>query len=146
QAVKEGQLKIAANPLVIPLLALLLVALVQLLPLTSVGNRHTLSYDAYSTLQAAIKLLVLILFFLLFTTFVNTDERRSLVAKVIIWLAFVLALVGIGQHFIGNYLWQRGKFGPFVNRNHFAGFLEMGIGLAVALLISQNIRRERMVI
>src|ERR1041384_6591218 len=146
QAVKEGQLKIAANPLVIPLLALLVIALVQLLPLASAGDRHTISYDAYSTLQAAIKLLVLILFFLLFATFVNTDERRSLVVKVIIWLAFVLALVGIGQSYVGRVLWQRGTFGPFVNRNHFAGFLEMGIGLAVALLISQNIRRERMVI
>jgi len=145
-AVKEGKLQIAANPLVLPLLALLVIALVQLLPLTSAGDRHTISYDAYSTLQAAIKLLVLILFFLLFATFVQTNERRSLVVKTIIWLAFVLALVGIGQKYVSKAVWQRGTFGPFVNSNHFAGFLEMGIGLAVALLISQNIRRERIAI
>jgi O-antigen ligase len=145
-AVKEGKLSIAANPLVLPLLALLVVALAQFLPLTSIGDRRTLSYDAYSTLQAAIKLLALILFFLLFSTFVNTDERRSLVVKVIIGLAFIFALVGIGQVYIGKALWQRGTFGPFVNRNHFAGFLEMGIGLAVALIISKNVHRERLAI
>jgi len=144
--VKEGRLSFAANPLILPMLALLLVALVQLLPLGSAGERRALSYDSYSTLQAAVKLLALILFFALFATFVKTDERRSLIINVVIGLTFLIALVGIGQSYIGKALWQRGTFGPFVNRNHFAGFLEMGVGPAAALIIGRGVRRERLAI
>jgi O-antigen ligase len=143
---KEGRLNIAANPLALPMLVLWLVALAQLLPLISAEDRRTLSYDAYSTLQAAIKLLALILFFALFATFVNTDERRRLTVSVIIATVFVIALIATVQHYTGKLLWQRGAFGPFVNRNHFAGFLEMGIGLAGGLAISRGARREMIII
>ncbi len=143
---KEGQLKLSANPLVWPLLGLLLVAVVQMLPLVSVGERRTLSYDSYATLQAAIKLLAMILFFLLFATFVSTEERCSLVLNVVIALAFSIAIIGIGQSYVGKVLWQRGTFGPFVNRNHFAGFLEMGLGLAAAQVVGQTVHREKVAI
>jgi O-antigen ligase len=143
--VKEGRLDIAANPLVWPMLALLIVAIIQFLPLTS-GGRQTISYDAYTTSQAAIKLFAFLCFFLLFTTFVNTPERRNFTVKVIIVMCVFVALVGIGQSYIGKALWQRGMYGPFVNRNHFAGFLEMGVGLTGGLLIGRSVRREVMAI
>ncbi len=146
KVVKEGQLKLSANPLIWPLLGLLLVAVVQILPVVSVGGRRSLSYDSYATLQAAIKLLAMIFFFLLFTTFVSTDESRYLVLNVVIALAFFIAIIGIGQSYVGKVLWQRGTFGPFVNRNHFAGFLEMGLGLAAALVVGKTVSRERLAI
>src|SRR5581483_5652907 len=65
-AVIEGRLSVSSNPLALPL-----VAVVQLLPLASAGGRRSLSYDSYATFQAAIKLSAFILFFILFTTFVN---------------------------------------------------------------------------
>jgi O-antigen ligase len=143
-AAKRGRLSIAANPLIWPLLALLLLALAQALPLAP--GRRALSFDPYATLQAAIKLLALMLFFLLFSTFVNTDERRRLIVELVIALVFLIALVGIGQSYVGKALWQRGALGPFVNRNHFAGFLEMGFGLAAALVVSRSVRRELLAI
>jgi O-antigen ligase len=143
---KEGRLSLAATPLLWPLVALLVVALAQILPALAPGDRPALSFDAYATLQAAIKLLALILFLLLFATFVNTDERRNVVVHIIIAVTFLIALVGIGQNYIGKALWQRGSFGPFVNRNHFAGFLEMGAGLALALTISRTVNREKLAI
>lgn len=141
----EGRLKIAGNPLVWPLLALLIVAVVQCLPLVS-GERRAISYDAYATFQTAIKILASICFFMLFATFVNTDDRRDLAVKVIIGMCVLIALVGVGQSYIGKVLWQRGTFGPFVNRNHFAGFLVMGVGLAGGLMIGRSVRRELMAI
>ncbi len=140
-AVKEGRLKIAANPLALPMFALLVVAVVQILPIVEGGERQTISYDTYVTSQAAIKLLASICFFLLFATFVNNDERRTLAVNVIIAVCVMIALLGIGQDYLGKALWQRGQFGPFVNRNHFAGFLVMGVGLAGGLIIGRSAKQ-----
>jgi O-antigen ligase len=140
-AVKEGQWRIAANPLALPMIALLIVAIVQILPIVEGGERQTISYDVYVTSQAAIKILASICFFLLFATFVNDNERRKLAANVIIAVCVLISLVGIGQSYIGKALWQRGMFGPFVNRNHFAGFLVMGAGLAGGLIIGGIAKR-----
>ncbi len=143
--VKEGRLDLTANPLIWPMLALLIVAIVQFLPLAD-GERGTISYNSYSTLQAAIKLFTSISFLILFASFVNTDERRNIAIKVIIGVCVLIALVGIGQSYIGKMIWQRGSYGPFVNRNHFAGFLEMGVGLVGGLIIGRSVRREMMAV
>jgi O-antigen ligase len=142
---KEGRLNITSNPLILPLLALLVVAIYQLLPLAG-GERGTISYNSYATFQTAAKLFASICFFLLFATFVNTDERRNFAVKVIIAICVLIALVGIGQSYIGKMLWQRGAYGPFVNRNHFAGFLEMGVGLVGGMIIGRSVRREMMAV
>jgi O-antigen ligase len=133
-----GRLLIARNPLVWPLLGLLLFGLLQLWPFA----QGSLSLDPYATFQATVKLLAALLFFLLFATFVNTEERRQLAAKTILLVCTLIALIAIGQSYLGKYLWQRGSLGPFVNRNHFAGFLEMGAGLAGGLLLGRGTRRE----
>jgi len=143
--VKEGQLKITTNPLVWPLLALLIFAVIQSLPLLE-GERRAMSYSSYATTQAAIKLFASLCFFLLFATFISTDARRSVAVKVMIAVCVLIALVGIGQSYIGKMIWQRGAYGPFVNRNHFAGFLEMGVGLVGGLIIGRNARREMMAV
>src|SRR5262249_51119401 len=103
--------------------------------------RQTISSDAYITSQAAIKLFASLCFFLLFATFVSDNDRRYLAVNVIIVMCVLIALIGIGQSYIGRTLWQRGAFGPFVNRNHFAGFLEMGAGLAGGLIIGRVVKQ-----
>jgi len=145
-AVKGGRLKIATNPLALPMIALLVVAIVQILPIVEGGERQTISFDAYVTSQAAVKIFASLCFFLLFATFVNDDERRALAVNVIIAVCVLIALVGIGQSYIGKALWQRGAFGPFVNRNHFAGFLVMGAGLAGGLIIGRVVKQLRLAV
>lgn len=137
--VQTGRLTLARNPLALPLLGLLLLAIAQLLPLSA---GRPLTYDTYATWQAAVKILASLLFFLLFATYAPTDERRRTAAKVIIAVCTLIAFIAIGQSYMGKMLWPRGSFGPFVNRNHFAGFLELGIGLAGGLLIGRGTRRE----
>ncbi len=144
-AAQQGALKISFNPLVWPMLGLLAVAIVQVLPISSVG-RATISFSPFATSQFAIKLFASICFLLLFATFLNTDERRGAAVKTIIAVCAVIAFIGISQRYAGKFLWQRGTFGPFVNRNHFAGFLEMGVGLAGGLLLSRAAKREWMLI
>lgn len=144
----EGRLRIAANPLALPMIALLVVAIVQIWPMNAGGERQTISYDPYITSQAAFKILASICFFLLFATYVNNVERRKLAVNVIIVMCVLIALVGIGQSYIGKVLWQRSGagFGPFVNRNHFAGFLEMGVGLVGGLIIGRVVQRLELAI
>ncbi len=137
---QTGQLRIELNPLMWPMLGLLLVAIIQILPLGT-GDRPTLSFEAFSTTQFALKLFASLCFFLLCASFIHNDDRRELTANVIIAVCVIIALVGIGQSYIGKMLWQRGTFGPFVNRNHFAGFLELGVGLAGGLLIGRTVKQ-----
>jgi len=65
---------------------------------------------------------------------------------VIIAVCAIIAIVGIGQAYIGRLFWQRGAFGPFVNRNHFAGFLEMGVALAGGLMIGRVVKQVWMAV
>lgn len=136
--VVAGRWLFSRNPLVLPMLGLLVWGVVQLAP----WSATSLSFDPYATLQATIKLLAALLFFWLFATFVNTEERRHVAAKVIVLVCTLIALIAIGQSYLGKLVWQRAAFGPFVNRNHFAGFLVMGSGLAGGLLFGRGTRRE----
>ena len=138
--VVEGKLTIHLNPLVWPMLALLILAVVQVLP-TGSGERQTISFSPFVTYQFAVKLFASICFFLLFAAFINNDQRRMMAVKVIIAVCAVIAIVGIGQSYIGRLFWQRGTFGPFVNRNHFAGFLVMGVALAGGLMIGRVVKQ-----
>jgi len=66
-------------------------------------------------------------------------------------LAFFVAGFGILQHltFNGKLYWLREMryggipFGPYVNRNHFAGFAELAIPISLVPLILGKVRRER---
>src|SRR5260221_12395031 len=66
-------------------------------------------------------------------------------------LGFLVAIFGILQHltFNGKLYWFREMhyggipFGPYVNRNHFAGFVELTLPLALVPLLLGRVRRER---
>jgi len=137
------------QPLLWPLCALLLVGLLQLLPLGgptlgggSVASLQTISYHPVATVQALSKLLAGAGLLLLLSEVVTTETRRDLLLHTLLLVCVAISLIGIGQNFIGKAFWQRGTFGPFVNRNHFAGFLVMGVGLTGGLLMGRGVRRE----
>lgn len=137
--------EISLSPLMLPLAGMIVLGLIQIIPFSGSG-RSTISFDPYSTLDATIKFLVLTVFLFLFTTLCNTDKRRQQVVTCIVVLSVIIAMIGIGQSYLGKVIWPRASYGPFVNRNHFAGFLEMGIGLAGARVLSHTIRRDRLVL
>ena len=67
-------------------------------------------------------------------------------------LAFLVAGFGILQHltFNGKLYWFREMrfggipFGPYVNRNHFAGFAELVLPMSLIPLLTGRVRRERL--
>jgi len=92
----------------------------------------------------------LILFFLAVQAFRTLQEWRGFVWFGMIF-AFLVCIFGILQHltFNGKLYWFREMryggipFGPYVNRNHFAGFVELLLPLALVPLAFGRVRRER---
>jgi O-antigen ligase len=91
-----------------------------------------------------------ILLFLATQLFRTADDWRGFV-WFIMFFGFLVAIFGILQHltFNGKLYWFREMrfggipFGPYVNRNHFAGFAELVIPTALVPLVLGKVRRER---
>jgi O-antigen ligase len=135
--------EIVLSPLLLPLIALSLLALGQL------TFRGTVSpYDTRLDLQ--LLLTYAILLFLATQLFRTADDWRGFV-WFIMFFGFLVAIFGILQHltFNGKLYWFREMrfggipFGPYVNRNHFAGFAELVIPTALVPLVLGKVRRER---
>jgi len=138
---KEHQL--VASPLLLPLVALLLIAFGQLF-----FHRTASSYSTRMELQL---LLAYTLLLFLSAQIIRTIEDWRSFVWFVMGLGFFVSLFGILQHltFNGKLYWFREMrfggipFGPYVNRNHFAGFAELVIPLSLVPLVLGKVRRER---
>jgi O-antigen ligase len=135
--------RVVISPLLPPLLALIFLGAAQLL------FRGTASpYETRIELQLLIALTLLL--FLATQAFRTADDWRFFV-WFIMSLGFLVAIFGILQHltFNGKLYWFREMhyggipFGPYVNRNHFAGFAELVIPVALVPLVLGKVRPER---
>ena len=135
--------RVLVSPLLPPLLAFIFVAVAQLL------FRGTASpYETRTELQLLTALTLLV--FLATQAFRTADDWRFFV-WFIMSLGFLVAIFGILQHltFNGKLYWFREMhyggipFGPYVNRNHFAGFAELVIPVALVPLVLGKVRPER---
>ncbi len=94
-----------------------------------------------------------IMVFLAVQAFRTVEDWRGFVWFVMIF-GFVVSIFGILQHltFNGKLYWFREMhyggipFGPYVNRNHFAGFAELFIPMSLVPLMLGKVRRERWLI
>jgi len=109
------------------------------------------SQDPPGTRRAMWRLALLIGYFGLARELLRGTRRLAGAFVVLMLLGVLLSLVGLIQKFsgTGRLLWIREvdaaeiAFGPFVNRNHAAGFLELLFPLPVALILAQGVSRER---
>jgi O-antigen ligase len=131
------------SPLLPPLAALLLIVMGQLF------FRRTAS--PYNTRMELLLLLAdLIVLFLAVQAFRTLEDWRGFVWFGMIF-GFLVSLFAILQHLTSNgkLYWFREirsggiPFGPYVNRNHFAGFAELVLPLALIPLVLGRVRRER---
>ena len=137
---------IVLPPLLFPLLALALLAGAQL--------AFRLTTSPFTTrIELQLMLSMLVLFFLAAQAFRTLADWRSFAWFVMIF-AFLVAGLGILQHltFNGKLYWFRElkyggvPFGPYVNRNHFAGFAELVLPMSLVPLLLGRVRRERLAI
>jgi O-antigen ligase len=97
-----------------------------------------------------LKLLSYILIFFLSTQAFRTRKDLHSLALLLMFFCFAVSVFGIVQRFTsyGTIYWFQkltfvgDPFGPFVNRNHFAGFVELSVPLGLALMIFRGLRRD----
>jgi len=143
QVFRTRLLEIHRNVLYAPLLGLCGIALVQL----ALG----LTASPYATKIELMKWAVSTLLVFLFIQSCRTREQIRGFLFFLAGLGFAVALFGIVQYFTwnGKLYWTvtlpqgAGPFGPFVNRNHFAGFVELTAPLALAPLLHRAGDREK---
>ena len=139
--IKAEQLSIPVEFL--PLCAFALVVFIQLAV-------HLTASSYYTRVELQLLVAYLIVVFLISQAFSRRGHWRAFV-----WfltsLGFFVSVFAILQHltFNGKLYWFRVMhyggipFGPYVNRNHFAGFAEMIIPVALVPLVLGKVRRER---
>jgi O-antigen ligase len=146
------------NPLQWPLLGMIALGLFQLLPLRSADNAglplspvRALSLDPYSTRLVLVQVTALLVYFVATLTFTDTPRRLRTIVRTIMIFGFLLAMFGLTQSFTSDgtrvywfrQLTQSTAFGPFINRHHFAGYMELAIALPLGLLFSGSIESHK---
>lgn len=152
----SGVLRVSRNTIQLPLIGLILIGLIQLLPLRGApdsgisGAVSSLSYDPYATRLIVIFLAAMLVYFSAMLAFVDSPRRLRILTYVIIIFGFVLAFIGIIQAIISPKkiyglleASSRKPFGPFVNLHNFAAYMEMTLGLALGLLFSGAVERDK---
>ena len=139
--IKAEQLSIPLEFL--PLCAFALVVVIQLAV-------HLTASSYYTRVELQLLVAYLIVVFLISQAFSRRGHWRAFV-WFLMSLGFFVSVFGILQYltFNGKLYWFRemrfggAPFGPYVDRNHFAGFAEMIIPVALVPLVLGKVRRER---
>lgn len=153
-----GAFRISRNVLQLPLVGMFLLGLFQLLPLRhpeDVGTHSiplvsSLSFDPYTTRLILVQLAAMTIYFAAVLVFTDTPKRLRLLVRTITVFGFFLAIFGLTQSFISpdKVYWirelpQSQAFGPFINRHHFAGYMELALALPLGLVFTGAIEKEK---
>lgn len=153
-----GTLRVSRNLLQLPLLGALVLGLVQLLPMRDVANEaalalglsNTLTFDPQATRLVLVQFATLLIYFSATLVFIDTPHRLHLMVRTIMIFGFLLAIFGLTQSFTSptKVYWMRElnqstAFGPFINRHHFAGYMELTIALPLGLLFAGAVDKEK---
>jgi O-antigen ligase len=97
-----------------------------------------------------VQLATLLVYFAATLVFIDTPHRLHLLVRTIMIFGFFLAIFGLTQSFTSptKVYWvrelnQSTAFGPFINRHHFAGYMELTISLPLGLLLAGSIDKEK---
>jgi O-antigen ligase len=114
---------------------------------SDIGVRHdvaTLSIEPNASRVSFLKTLAYVADFFLVLALVNRRSRVLALARVLVYSALVFSVYAVLMHLAGvqhQYLGIEIRHGDsasgtFVNRNHFAGYLEMTLAVGIGLLIA----------
>jgi O-antigen ligase len=138
-------LRVSLNPLQLPLVGLFVIGLAQ------VGAG--LTFDPQATRVALLEIAGLVVYFAAALAFVDSPKRLKLMARLVVIFGFLLAVYGLMQHFVNprTIFWvrepkQAEPFGPYVNRHHFAGYMELVLAMPLGLMFAGAVERERMLL
>lgn len=147
------------NALQLPLLGLIALGLIQLLPLRSAPDNaglplalsRALTLDPSATQLVLVQLIALFIYFAATLIFTDSPRRLRTLTRTIIIFGFLLSMFGLTQSLTTDgtrvywfrQLTQSTAFGPFINRHHFAAYMELTIGLPLGLLFSGSLEAHK---
>ena len=146
----------------LPLAGLISIGAIHLLPLRSanlssemlsIAASNSLSIAPYATRFAIAQLLIYFIFFAAALAFINNQKRLQKIVFIIVVFGSLMAFFGILQRLAGaeaiyglrpspNAL----PFASFINQHHFAAFMEMTIGITLALVFGQGTKKDKQIL
>jgi O-antigen ligase len=157
-ALVSGSFRIQGGAILLPMLALAVLAFVQTLSLGSLEVAgfsvwNTISADPYQTRFFALQMFALTACLALFYRYANTENRIRVLIYTILAVAIASAVFGILRHttqreigYVLPLLKPNQGYGQFINKNHFAYLMEMALGLGLGLAIAGGVKRDRLLI
>jgi O-antigen ligase len=155
-AFASGVLRINKSLLQIPLYALFLYGIIQIIPFGSLetaglpGIPRTLSIEPFWTKLTSIHILALAFVFSAFLIFIDSAKRLRKVVLIITIFGFIYSFYAILQAVLSpNKIYGvyetafATPFGSFVNRHNFAAFMEMAIALPLGLVFAGAIPKDK---
>lgn len=158
ESLQTGELRISKNSIQFPLIALIVVGLIQLLPFGSdadpsvilnVPAANTLSLDPWATQMFTIRLMIFVVFLAACLTFLNTSGRVRRAVIFLISFGTLMGFFGVLQKIADpgaiyglRLTPQALPFGPYVNQHHFAALMVMLSGPVIGLLVAGKVRRD----
>ena len=153
--------RISLNGLQIPVLGMIVLGLIQLLPLRATDNAglpisptRAISLDPYATRLVLVQVVSLFIYFGATFIFVDSSRRLRALVRTITIFGFLLAMFGLTQSLTTDgtrvywfrQLTQSQAFGPFINRHHFAGYMELAIAVPLGLLFTGAVEKQKRVL
>src|SRR5437773_1735805 len=142
KATLDKRLAITVPAAALPVAALLLLGIAQSVVFTGeAGERSSLSMDVEATRYTVLALFFLAASFVVAANFFVTRERLWLLASLLTVFGAMVAAFALIQYFTwnGRFYWLRATgssvFGPFVNHNHFAGYMAMLMPVPLGLIL-----------
>ncbi|MEP7341432.1 MAG: O-antigen ligase family protein [Acidobacteriota bacterium] len=135
-----------------PMVALILLGVAQSFSFKNAdGSWRSLSLDVEATRGTVLLLCCLLLCSLIAANFLTHRERLQRLAFFLTIFGLLLSSFALIQYFTWNdkFYWFRAAhteapFGPFVNRNHYAGYIELLLPWPVILMLSRQRREEKL--
>jgi O-antigen ligase len=150
KSVADKNLTLVIPQTIWPLAALILLGLAQSMSWNDgAGVRQSLSLDVESTRGTVLVLCSLLALSVLASNFLTGAGRLLTLSRFLILFGAVMGVFGLVQYFSGSssVYWLRHAeatpFGPFFNRDHFAGYMELLIALPVALIVTRYVHGEK---
>lgn len=154
---KTGELRFSKSPLQIPLAAIILFGLVQVIPFGSLAEvsgveniSRTISHEPFATKSTVLHLIALLIFFAAMLAFIDDAKRLRKIVMVITIFGFLYAFYSILQAVLspsriyGIYEPRFATpFGSFVNRHNFAAFMEMSLAVPLGLIFVGAVPRDK---
>ncbi|MEO6726874.1 MAG: O-antigen ligase family protein [Blastocatellia bacterium] len=152
KVVRERKLMVFVPQTMWPMAALILLGVAQSFASKNQdGFWHSLSLDVEATRGTVLLMCCLLLCSLIAANFMTHRERLQRLAFFLTIFGVLLSAFALIQYFTWNdkFYWFRAAhadspFGPFVNRNHYAGYIELLLPWPVILMLSQRRREEKL--